>query len=191
VRESRRAAPSARSTLLGTVAGWALLLAGGAAAAGEPVAADRNPAIWMRIAKPEGSPIELQWKAKTIRNEGWFRVYRGYDLLSMELVSERDATGGVTEYRFKDAAPSGDDFVYQLRYAGANDKEVVLGMLLVERTQLQPAQSGPASWSKTLLAPIAAVLVDPVAAPSKWQVLPRTHQFLVQPPVPPPRQISV
>lgn len=102
--------------------------------------ADADPVRETRQVTAAAEPAwTVHWRAKTNELGGQFRLYRGADLETLEIVDIQAAAAGLGSYRYRDVPGELTWQYYQLRYVSSAGREVVLGLLRVDRVGLQHA----------------------------------------------------
>jgi len=130
--------------------------------------------------------VEVVWQARA-QDSGRFRLLRGPDLLSLEVISEQPARGGDQDYRFTDRHRVGDGCLYELWYVDHQGRELFLGTIFCREAGAGPAPALPAAHYEAIdLSPGLSVAVpqriDSVTAQTRVRELPWNLVPLVPPP---------
>jgi hypothetical protein len=132
--------------------------------------------------------VTITWQVRTISGRIVFRLYRGPDSHSLELVNEAPAEPGVQRYEYRDVLDLFGPVWYELRFVTPSGEEVPLASMLYLLPTMEPGPDKVA-WPATDYATVAAPPQVPgLGSQARCESNPPVESgFIPEPPRPPPK----
>jgi hypothetical protein len=132
--------------------------------------------------------VTISWQVRTSAGDIRFRIYRGPDSHSLELVREEPASPGIQRYQYTDVLDLFGPVWYELRFVTPAGLEVSLASMLYLVPTLGPGDEEVA-WPSTDYATVAALPLAeaPGSHPRNDWNPPVSTGFKPEPMKPPPK----